>query len=360
MLDYLAKIVNDKPLILLLIMKSRANPHQGALRDKNMTNRRDFIQSTGAVLATAMLPGLAGAATAKFPTRPIKYICPWPAGGATDLIMRSLAESASKILGQNVVIENKPGAGGTLGATELVNDRPDGYTIAQVPQGVFRIPHMQKVNYDTLHDFTWIICLTGYIFGLAVSADSPVKSIADLVAFAKKNPGVFTYGSPGTGTSPHLAIEEFAQRAGITLSHIPFKGSAQNLQGTLGGHVMAMSDSGLWGEYVDTGKMILLATYGSKRTKRWPTVPTLTELGYDTVSDSPYGVCGPKGMDPEIVKILHDAFKKTLDDPRVLATFDKLDQPVIYMGTEEYTKFARDTFFAEKATIERLGMAEKS
>ena len=133
-----------------------------------MTNRRDFIQSTGAVLATAMLPGLAGAATAKFPTRPIKYICPWPAGGATDLIMRSLAESASKILGQNVVIENKPGAGGTLGATEVVTDRPDGYTIAQVPQGVFRIPHMQKVNYDTLHDFTWIICLTGYIIKLII------------------------------------------------------------------------------------------------------------------------------------------------------------------------------------------------
>jgi len=324
-----------------------------------MTNRREFIQTSTALLGAAMMPELTFAQAAKFPSRPIKFICPWPAGGATDIIMRSLAESASRNLGQNVIIENKPGAGGTLGATELVNARPDGYTIAQLPQGVFRIPHMQKVNYDTLTDFTWIVCLTGYIFGLAVSSELPIKSIADLVAYAKANPGTFTYGSPGTGTSPHLAVEEFAQKAGISLTHVPFKGSAQNLQATLGGHTMAMSDSTLWGEYVDNGKMRLLATYGSKRTKRWPNVPTLNELGYDTVADSPYGVCGPKGMDPSVVKILHDAFKKTLDDPRVVATFDKLDQPIIYMGTEEYTKFAHDSFLAEKATIERLGMANK-
>jgi tripartite-type tricarboxylate transporter receptor subunit TctC len=127
----------------------------------------------------------------------------------------------------------------------------------------------------------------------------------------------------------------------------------------MGGHVMGMSDSTLWGEYVDTGKLRLLATYGSKRSKRWPNVPTLNELGYETVADSPYGVCGPKGMDPAVVKILHDAFKKTLEDPRVINTFEKLDQTIIYMGTEEYTKFAKETFLAEKATIERLGMSNK-
>jgi tripartite-type tricarboxylate transporter receptor subunit TctC len=263
------------------------------------------------------------------------------------------------VLGQSVIIENKPGAGGTLGAPELVNAKPDGYTIAQLPQAVFRIPHMQKVNYDTLSDFTWIICLTGYLFGLVVPAELPINNIKDLVAYAKANPGKFTYGSPGTGTSPHLAVEEFAQKAGISLTHVPFKGSAQSLQSLMGGHVMGMSDSTLWGEYVDTGKLRLLATYGSKRSKRWPNVPTLNELGFETVADSPYGVCGPKGMDPAVVKILHDAFKKTLEDPRVINTFEKLDQTIIYMGTEEYTKFAKETFLAEKATIERLGMSNK-
>jgi tripartite-type tricarboxylate transporter receptor subunit TctC len=211
-----------------------------------------------------------------------------------------------------------------------------------------------------LKDFTWIACLTGYTFGLVVPADSPVKSIKDLVGYAKANPEKFSYGSTGIGTSPHLAVEEFAQRAGIKLNHVPFKGNADNMQAILGGHVMAASDATGWAPFVESGKLRLLATYGSKRSKRWPQVPTLDELGYQTVSDSPFGVCGPKGMDPAIVRTLHDAFRKTLDDPAVLATFDKFDQSVIYMNTETYTKFAHDTFAAEKATIERLGMSAKS
>jgi tripartite-type tricarboxylate transporter receptor subunit TctC len=324
-----------------------------------MTDRRDFLVSTSALAAVTMFPGMARAQSQSYPTRTIKYICPWPAGGSTDVVMRALAESAGKILGQSVIVESKPGAGGTLGAIELVNAKPDGYTLAQIPVGVFRIPHMQKVQFDTLNDFTWIICLTGYTFGLVVPIESPIKNIKDLVAFAKANPDKFTYGTPGTGTSPHLAVEEFAQRAGIKLTQIPFKGSAQNLQAVLGGHVMAMSDSTGWGQMVDAGKLRLLATYGSKRTTRWPDVPTLNELGYDTVSDSPYGVCGPKGMDPKVVKIIHDAFKKTLDDPAVLASFKQYDQPVIYMNTAEYTQYAKDSFFAEKKTIERLGMTGK-
>lgn len=320
-----------------------------------MTDRREFLASAAALAVTSVMPGLAMAQA--YPTKTIKFICPWPAGGSTDVVMRALAESAGKIMGQNMIVENKPGAGGTLGAIELVNAKPDGYTLAQIPVGVFRIPHMQKVQFDTLKDFTWIICLTGYTFGLVVPVESPIKNIKDLVAFAKANPDKFTYGTPGAGTSPHLAVEEFAQRAGIKLTQIPFKGSAHNLQAVMGGHVMAMSDSTGWGPMVDAGKLRLLATYGSKRTTRWPDVPTLNELGYDTVSDSPYGVCGPKDMDPKIVKIIHDAFKKTLDDPAVLAVFKQYDQPVIYLNTADYTKYAKDSFFAEKKTIERLGLS---
>jgi tripartite-type tricarboxylate transporter receptor subunit TctC len=319
------------------------------------TTRRQIVFAAAASVA---MPRLASAQA--FPSQPIKYICPWPAGGSTDAVMRALAESAGKALGQKVLIENKPGAGGMLGAAELVNAKPDGYTLAQLPHGVFRIPHMQKVSFDTLKDFTWIACLTGYTFGLVVPADSPIKSIKDLVDYAKANPGKFSYGSTGIGTSPHLAVEEFAQRAGIQLNHVPFKGNADNMQAVLGGHTMAASDATGWAPHVNAGKLRLLATYGSKRTKRWPDVPTLDELGYKTVSDSPFGVCGPKGMDPAVVRTLHDAFKKTLDDPAVLATFDKFDQSVIYMDTETYTKWARETFAAERATIERLGMLAKN
>ena len=321
------------------------------------TNRRRFVAGTAVAGAAIALPGLVQAQA--FPSRPIKYICPWPPGGSTDAVMRALAESAGKVLGQSIVIENKPGAGGTLGANEMVNARPDGYTLTQLPHSVFRIPHMQKTQFDTLKDFTWIICLTGYTFGLVVPADSPLKTIKDLVTWAKANPEKLTYGSTGTGTSPHLAVEEFAQRAGIKLTHVPFKGNAENMQAILGGHIMAASDSTGWAPHVESGKLRLLATYGSKRTKRWPNVPTLDELGYQTVSDSPFGVGGPKGMDPAVVKTLHDAFRKTLDDPAVLASFERYDQSVIYMNTETYTKFARDSFTSEKALIERLGLAGK-
>ncbi len=322
-----------------------------------MTTRRQVLAAAGAA-------GLAGAspltrAQQAFPSRPIRYICPWPAGGSTDAVMRALAESASRALGQQVVVENKPGAGGTLGANELVSARPDGYTLAQLPQSVFRLPHMQKMAFNTLTDFTWIACLTGYTFGMVVPATSPIRSIADLVAWAKARPGEFTYGSTGTGTSPHLAVEEFAQRAGIQLNHVPFKGNAENMQAVLGGHVMAASDATGWAPHVESGRLRLLATYGSQRTRRWPQVPTLDELGYKTVSDSPFGVCGPKGMDTAVVQTIHDAFRKTLDDPAVRASFDRYDQTVIYMNTADYTRFARETFEAERSTIERLGLARK-
>ena len=321
------------------------------------SNRRHFIATTALAAGSLALPSLARAQA--FPARPIRYICPWPAGGSTDAVIRAIAESAAKSLGVQIIVDNKPGAGGMLGANELVNARPDGYTLSQLPHGVFRIPHMQKTTFDTLKDFTWIACLTGYTFGLVVPADGPIKSIADLVAYAKANPEKFSYGSTGIGTSPHLAMEEFAQRAGIKLNHVPFKGNADNMQAILGGHTMAASDATGWAPHVASGKLRLLATYGSKRTKRWPDVPTLDELGYKTVSDSPFGVCGPKGMDTAITRTLHDAFRKTLEDPAVLASFDKYDQTVIYMNTDTYTQFARDSFVAEKATIERLGMAAK-
>ena len=322
------------------------------------TTRRTFVQASAAAAVTVAFPTLAQAQA--YPAKPIKLICPWPAGGSTDAVMRALAESAGKVLSGQIVIENKPGASGMLGPNELLRAQPDGYTLSQITIGVARLPHMMKMQFDPLKDFTYIACLTGYTFGIVVRADSPIKSIADLVAYAKANPGKFTYGSTGNGTTPHLAFAEFASKAKIDITHVPFKGSADGVQAVLGGHVMSHSDATGWGPHVDAGTLRLLATYGSKRTKRWPQITTLTELGFDTVSDSPFGIGGPKGMDPAVVKKLHDAFKQTLQDPAVMASFDKYDQSVIYMGTEEYTKFIQDTYRSEKAVIERLGLAMKT
>lgn len=318
-------------------------------------NRRDVLQASLAGAVSIAMPVMA---QSNFPSRPIKLICPWPAGGSTDAVMRAIAESASRILNNPVITENKGGAGGMLGPNELVSAKPDGYTLSQLPMGILRIPHMQKTLFDPLADFTYVACLTGYTFGIVVRSDSPIKSIKDLVDYAKANPGKFTYGSTGNGTTPHLAVEEFAMKAGIKLQHVPFKGNAEGMQAILGGHIMSHSDATGWGSHVEAGTCRLLATYGSKRTKRWPNIPTLNELGYDTVSDSPFGVGAPKGMDPAITRKLHDTFKATLEDPKVLASFEKYDQSVIYMNTEDYTKYARETFPKEKKLIEQLGLAK--
>lgn len=324
---------------------------------RSKLTRRDFLKSSAAATAAIAFPAFAQAG---YPNRPIRLICPWPAGGSTDVAMRAIGESFARQIGGTVVIENKPGAGGILGAVEMTRAQPDGYTLTQLPLGIFRLPHMQKVAFDPMKDLTYIACLTGYTFGLVVRSDSPIKSLQELVEYAKANPETLTYGSTGTGTTPHLVVEQFARRAGIKLTHVPFKGNADGMQALLGGHVMAHSDATGWASAVEAGRARLLVTYGSKRTKRWPNVPTLQELGYQTVSDSPFGIGGPRGMEPALVTRLQDAFRKVIEDPQVITVLEKLDQPIIYMDSAAYTRFAQQTFKEEKETVESLGLAKTS
>ncbi|MEI6300853.1 MAG: tripartite tricarboxylate transporter substrate binding protein [Betaproteobacteria bacterium] len=310
------------------------------------------------VIAALVLP--IAALAQDFPNKPVTLIVPWPAGGSTDLAMRALAEATQKYLGQAIVIDNKPGGGGTLGPGNMAQTaRPDGYTLSQAPLGLYRIPHMQKVAFDPQKDFSYILNLTGYTFGFVVRADAPWKTFRELLDFAKANPGKVNYGSTGTGTSPHLIMEMIGSKEGIDWTHVPFKGNADGTAALLGGHIMGMSDATGWGPHVDAGRFRLLVTFGASRTKRWPMVPTAKELGLGIVANSPYGLVGPKGMDPRVVKILHDAFKKGLEDPIHLGAVEKYDQEIFYMGSEEYAKWAAETYREERKLIERLGLLAK-
>ncbi len=292
-----------------------------------------------------------------YPARPVTFIVPWPPGGSTDISMRAIAAIAEKHLGGRIVIENKPGVSGTMGAQALAQGaRPDGYTIAQMPITVFRLPHMMKTNFDPMSDFTWIIHLTGYTFGVVVRSDSPWKTWGDLVAHAKANPGKVTYATPGNGTSLHITMEDIAQREGIQWVQVPFKGYAEGAAALLGGHVDVHSDSTGWGEQVNGGRLRLLNTWGAQRTKRWPAVPTLRDLGYPIVSNSPYGLAGPKGMDPAVVKALHDAFKKALEDPEYQKILEKFDQDAFYLNAADYAALAKKTYEEEGAAVKRLGL----
>ena len=291
-------------------------------------------------------------------SRPITLICPWPPGGSTDLHLRKFAEISQKYLGQPMVVENKPGGGGMNGpATMAKTARPDGYTLSQLPVGAYRIPHIQKVDWDPLADFTYIIGISGYTFGVVVRADSPFKTFRELLDYARANPGKLAYGSTGNGTSPHLLMEEVARKTGVEFLHVPFKGNADSTQALMGGHIQAQSDATGWGRYVDAGTFRLLVTFGESRTK-W-NAPTARESGIDIVSYSPYGIVAPRGMDAQQVKLLHDAFKKTLDDPEHLKTLQQLDQVYWYKSSADYAQWAAETFRAERATIERVGLLLK-
>ena len=310
--------------------------------------------------ACALLVPFGGASAQSYPDRPITLIVPWPPGGSTDRHLRTLAEIVGRNLGQTVVVQNQPGAGGTLGPGNMAqNAKPDGYTIAQFPMGMLRLPHMQKTAWHPINDFTFVIGVSGYTFGFTVRSDSPYRTFNDYIEAARKEPGTINYGSTGTGTSPHLLVEEISARAKVTLNHIPFKGNADLMQALLGGHVMAQSDATGWDKFVDGGQMRLLVTFGENRTRRWPTVPTAKEMGYGVVSSSPYGIVGPKGMDSAVVKTLHDAFRKAMDDPKHIEMLEQLNQEVWYRSGDDYAAWARETFARDKALIERLGLAGK-
>ena len=320
-------------------------------------SRRALLLGAG---SAAVLAPFGAARAQAYPAKPITLIVPWPAGGSTDRHHRALAEIAGKILGQTIVVENKPGAGGTLGPSSMAaTAKPDGYTIAQYPMGMLRVPHMQKVAWNPINDFTFILGVSGYTFGFTVRADSPYKTFNEYIEAARKAPGKIDYGSTGIGTSPHLLMEEIAGNAKVELNHVPFKGNADLTQALLGGHVMAMSDATGWDKFVDNGQMRLLVTFGEQRTKRWPNIPTAKDLGYNVVSTSPYGLVGPKGMDPAVMKTLHDAFRKAMDDPKHMELMAQLNQDIWYRSGDDYAKWARDQFAKDKGLIERLGLAAK-
>ena len=307
----------------------------------------------------AVLCAMAGpsAQAQSYPTKPVTLIVPWPAGGSTDLAMRALADATQKHLGQPIVIENKPGASGTLGPAQLAaTAKPDGYTVAQIPITVFRLPFMTKTTFDPTKDFSYIAGLTAYTFGVVVNSKSPWKSFKEFIDYAKANPGKIKYGSPGAGTSLHIGMEQIAKQTGVKWTHVPFKGAAETNAALLGQHVDAVANSTGWGALVNSGDFRLLVTWGAERTKNWPDVPTLKEVGIQLIANSPYGVAGPKGMDPQVVKALQEAFAKGVREPSYAEALKKFDQELAYLDTAAYEKHVVEQIEEAKTQVEELGL----
>ncbi len=322
------------------------------------TTRRKL--GLGLLAAASVLPARKAEAQANFPNRPVTLIVPWPAGGATDRHLRVLAEATSKHLGQQIVIDNKPGASGTLGgATMAATARPDGYTLAQLPITIFRLPYMQRVSFDPKTDFSFVIHVTGYTFGTAVKADSRWKTWQEFLAYAKANPGKIRYATPGAGTTLHITMEQVALQEGIKWTQVPFRGEAEATAALLGGHVEASASGAGLGPLVDAGEVRMLVMWTPERSPRFPTVPTLVETGQRIISTSPYGIAGPKGINPGVMKILHDAFKKGMEEPIHRKVLEDLSQPYMYMNSEDYRKFAMEQIAEQQDLIQKLGLGTR-
>jgi tripartite-type tricarboxylate transporter receptor subunit TctC len=324
------------------------------------TQRRHGFQRRlllGAGASLAACPVLAFAQPASYPARAITLSVPWPAGGQTDITMRILAELASRQLGQPVVIDNRPGAAGTLVGPALHSAMPDGYLIGQLPITLYRAPLQRKVPWDPLRDITPVIQISGVTFGVVVPADSPFQSFGDLVAWGREHPGLLSVGSTGIGSTAHLAMEDVLSREGVSYIHVPYKGTADQMLAVATRTLMVGVNSTGFAPYVETGKLRLLAVFNAQRSKRWPQVPTLRELGHpQAVYTSPYGIGVPAGVDRAIVRRLHDAFRAALFDPMHLQEIAKYDQEPEYLNTADYGRFVQEVTARERQLLARLGL----
>lgn len=308
-------------------------------------------------LLAALLAGGATAQVGDYPHAPVTLIVPFPAGSVTDAQMRALAQEAGKRLGQPVVVVNKPGATGTLGpATMARTNKPDGYTVSAVASSLTGLPHLQKVGYDPVRDFSYIIGVTGYSFALTVPKHSPIRTLDDYVAAARAQPGRLTYASSGIGGGTHLAMSQFAACSHIDLNHITFKGGADATAAFLGGHVDSQAD-GAWGALADNGQARPLLILTPHRVPQYPDVPTLKEKCPDVSVDAQVvGIAGPAGMPVAVVRKLHDAFKAAMAEPAFEQALRSAKQQPLYLGSQAYADTMRQNFEDKKVLVKAIGL----
>ena len=282
----------------------------------------------GGVALTCALAMGASLAQAQWPERPVRVVVPFPASGATDLIARVVTQRVAQDLGQQLVVDNKPGAGGTIGSAEVAKATPDGYTVLFTTSSTHAIsPHlMPRLSYDAAKDFTPVAHVADAPSVLLVTPSLPVKTVAELVAYAKANPGKLNYASSGNGTIVHLNSAAFSAQAGIDMTHVPYKGTALSIPDLITGQVHVLFDSLPTGmPHVVSGKVRALGVTSEKRSGLAPELPTLAESGLPGFSSVTwFGVYLPAGAPPALVARVHQAFTKAVQTPEVKASLAKL------------------------------------
>jgi tripartite-type tricarboxylate transporter receptor subunit TctC len=268
-------------------------------------------------------------AQADYPNKPITLVVPFPPGGVTDIAGREVARNLTKYLNQAVVVENKAGAGGNIGTQYLAVSKPDGYTLGLLTVSAMSIaPHVTKnLGFNPSQDFTPITNVIITEGAIVANAATPFSSVKEFVAYAKANPGKVSYASVGNGSIPHLTAEMFAQRAGINLLHVPYKGTGPALQDLLANQINLSFESSVGTSFnnVTAGRLKVLAITGAKRSAVVPDVPTVAESGFPGFSAQGwFGLFGPANLPPKILETLNKAVTDALREPEVIARFEKL------------------------------------
>ncbi|WP_316934884.1 Bug family tripartite tricarboxylate transporter substrate binding protein [Polynucleobacter wuianus] len=293
-------------------------------------------------LLASVLSVLALNTFAAYPDKSIKFLVPWPPGGATDQVARILVQPLTKELGVSVFVENKGGAGGNIGTQAFLQDKPDGYSILMATSSTNAAgPHLfANQGFDAAKDFTPVVLVCTIPNIMVVPASSPWNSLKDLMNDAKQNPGKFTYGSAGIGASQHLAGAQFKTVTGLDIRHVPYKGSGPAAVDLMAGHIDMMLDTGSMAN-IKGGKLKALGVASDKRIPELPNVPTMKEAGVPMVANAWYGVMLPAGSSKDVAEKLNRAFNKVLKDPEVRKSLQGIGAQVDGGSVAEFTKFSQ-------------------
>ena len=291
-----------------------------------------------------------------YPNRPITLILGFAPGASTELISRAVVECASPALGQPIAIVFKPGGGSSVSLSLLKGEKPDGYTIGFMAVGGVRASILQKVPYNPLEDFTHLLQIGEYQFGMGVQSSSPWKTMDQFVQYAKDNPGKVRYASPGASSGGNIGMQRLALELGIKWSNVPFEGDSQVITALLGGHVDAGTGSaGGWKDYVDAGKIRLLSLFLEKRAPNLSGVPTLMEQ-YKFFIPAPIGFVAPKGLPESMAAKLHETFRKCMESQTFIKTAERFGISPVYRNGQDFKQYLRKMLDDESKLFEKMGL----
>jgi tripartite-type tricarboxylate transporter receptor subunit TctC len=317
-----------------------------------------MLSSVAAFAIALASGGYAWAQTDSYPSKPVRIVSPFPPGGSVDLVARLIAPRLSESLGQQVVVDNRSGASGTIGTEVVARAAPDGYTLLVNTLPLVTNPFMYKVSYDVLNDFAAVALLSSSPSLLAVHPSLPVRSVKDLLALAKSRPGALHYASAGAGTNPHIAGELFNLLGKVNIVAVHFKGGGPGLVATISGEVgVTFTNFAETSGYAKAGRLRALAVSSAKRSAAMPELPTIAEAGLPGYEFVPWhGMVAPRGTPPAIVSLLNDRLKKILAMPDQARRFAELGLDVIASSPEEFSAHLKSELKKWGRVIKERGM----